>query len=207
MHRFLLSFFYLTGLLFSTLSESETPRIVGGTPVAVGDYPFFAWSAGSTLCGASLIHEDILLSAAHCEGAFIENGVLMGGIVLYGSDSAADIQVERELMHPDYTGIEVTGVEVNDVMLVKLAGPAPVGRDVALVTLNFDPCVPANDEPVTVIGYGRTSEDGPLSDVLLKADLSTVDSSECQEFWGSHLDQETMVCAGVDEGGRDSCQV
>jgi hypothetical protein len=39
-------------------------RIVGGTPVAVGEYPFFAWTAGSTLCGATLIHEDILLTAA-----------------------------------------------------------------------------------------------------------------------------------------------
>jgi secreted trypsin-like serine protease len=40
-----------------------SPRIVGGRDATKGDYPFFArWSKS---CGATVIHDDILLTAAH----------------------------------------------------------------------------------------------------------------------------------------------
>jgi len=55
-------------------------RIVGGTPVADGSiYPFYVDSNAPTLCGATLIHEDILLTAAHCLGGFL-NGASIGGV-------------------------------------------------------------------------------------------------------------------------------
>ena len=57
-------------------ADDRNLRIVNGSPAGPGAYPFFAISGeGSFIfnearCGASLIHPDILLSAAHCQGAF-----------------------------------------------------------------------------------------------------------------------------------------
>lgn len=42
-------------------------RIVGGNAAALGEYPFYGTTNFPLLCGATLIHEDILLTAAHCE--------------------------------------------------------------------------------------------------------------------------------------------
>jgi hypothetical protein len=77
------------------------PRIVGGTLVVEGEYPFYAFPAGFLLCGSTLIHEDILLTAAHCEGAFLD-GIIIGGVTIDGSGSTF-IGVDLEFQHPDYT--------------------------------------------------------------------------------------------------------
>jgi hypothetical protein len=78
------------------------PRIVGGTPASPGSFPFYAKSVagGDLLCGATLIWEDVLLSAAHCKGAFI-GGVAIGGTKLDDSD-ATILEVESEYIHPAY---------------------------------------------------------------------------------------------------------
>ena len=63
----------------ATMEQQQQQRnaIVNGQPAAQGAYPYFAISgegsfilASDSRCGASLIHSDILLSAAHCQGAF-----------------------------------------------------------------------------------------------------------------------------------------
>jgi hypothetical protein len=76
-------------------------RVVGGTPAAKGDYPFYAKAIGKYFCGATLIWEDILLSAAHCQGLFLPGGAAIGGIRLNNSD-ATIFEVESEYIHPKY---------------------------------------------------------------------------------------------------------
>jgi hypothetical protein len=76
-------------------------RIVGGTPVAKGEYPYSAKSVGKSLCGATLIWEDVLLSAAHCEGIFLSGGAAIGGTKLNNSD-ATTFEVESEYIHPKF---------------------------------------------------------------------------------------------------------
>ena len=52
-------------------------RIIGGTPVDEGEYPFYAFPRGMMLCGATLISPQILLTAAHCGGVWT-SGALIG---------------------------------------------------------------------------------------------------------------------------------
>jgi hypothetical protein len=85
------------------LRDPIHPRIVGGTPAPAGAFPFYAKSLPTTLCGATLIWEDILLTAAHCTGAFL-NGAAIGGIRLDDSDATV-IPVDSELPHPDYDAL------------------------------------------------------------------------------------------------------
>lgn len=111
-----------------------SPRIVGGTPVALGDYPSYGFNAGPTgLCGGTLVAPDIVLTAAHCEGLFLD-GWNQGGIDISGA-SSVEFAVDEEFPHPDYT----EGTEHNDIMLVKLSDLS----DAPLQQLNFDPNFPS----------------------------------------------------------------
>jgi secreted trypsin-like serine protease len=88
-------------------------RIVGGTQATPGEYPFFVeWSG----CGASLIHDDIILSAAHCN-PLSNNKVVIGA---YKSDSLQEGAETRSIVarrsHPAYNDYSVE----NDFLVMKL---------------------------------------------------------------------------------------
>ena len=78
------------------------PRVVGGNDADVGEYPFFVHGIDGELCGGSLIHPDIVLTAAHCAGAFSGDAII-GSTDLYAEDSPERIDIDFLLPHPDYT--------------------------------------------------------------------------------------------------------
>ena len=85
----------LGGVMFESKNENEnrvlidqnnvttalqiTPRIAGGTITESGQYPYFATLVGSRICGATLIHPDILMSAGHCQRAFAAETMIFVG--------------------------------------------------------------------------------------------------------------------------------
>ena len=84
-----------------------SPRIVGGFPATAGEFPFLVHGADGELCGGTLIAPDIVLTAAHCTGAF-GSFVIIGAIDVYGRDRTPRINVESLNPHPDY----VPGVSI-----------------------------------------------------------------------------------------------
>ena len=61
---------------------------------------------------------------------------------------------------------------------------------------------------VTVTGWGATSEGGSLPATLQTLDVPVVDNPTCnQKYSGFNDITDQMFCAGVDAGGKDSCQV
>jgi hypothetical protein len=47
--------------------HEDDENIVSGNPSPRGEYPSFAVVNGAIVCGATLIHADLLVSAAHCQ--------------------------------------------------------------------------------------------------------------------------------------------
>lgn len=180
--------------------DNPSTNIIGGIPADPGEYPSFVKSNGYYLCGATLIWEDIFLTAAHCDdGTFDQpNGkALIGATKLDGSDARETIPIDRVVSHPDYT-YDSDAIE-NDIMLVVLKSPSTS----SLSKGNADPMVPADDETVTVIGFGVTSEDGPLSFSLLEAKLHIVNFDVCNAANGGKLSEDQHLCAAAD--GKDTC--
>jgi len=80
----------------------KQPRIIGGRPAEKGEFPFFVHGSGSQLCGGTLIHDDIVITASHCLGAFSE-AILIGGVMINGMDADRFVQTELEFPHPEYS--------------------------------------------------------------------------------------------------------
>lgn len=72
------------------------------------------------------------------------------------------------------------------------------------------PLPPAGFAPTvntTTAGWGRTSEGGSSSNILLKVSVPYIDDETCRQAYGNSRIVDSMICAGVlGEGGRDACQ-
>lgn len=146
-------------------------------------------------CGGVLIHEDIILTAAHCTNNFAP-GVLIGNTKRDGSDGEK-FGVTMSRPHPRYD----TKTTDNDIMLVKLSRPskAPVAK------WNAHKAKPADGESVKVMGFGTTSFKGSTSEILLETTLKVVNFDTCDAAWGKgRLKRESQLCATAP--GADTCQ-
>lgn len=173
-------------------------RIVGGIPAAPGRFPFYVHVADGELCGGSLIWPDVVLTAAHCETAWRTTTAYVGSTDIVGRDGAEQVTIQSLFIHPNYT----PGTEENDIMLVLLANPSAA----PLVSWNRDQNLPRDGQDVTVIGFGRTSEDGEVSNTLQQVEIQVIGYDRCRMMLPGVIFRETHVCAGVSEGGRDSCE-
>jgi trypsin len=189
--------------------SNSTLSIVGGQAAKIGEFPFFAFPADGRgmVCGAALIHPDILITASHCNGRFFNFGsprlvgfgrasVYIGATLIDGSDAVDTIAVGLIRRHPKYN----RKTQEHDIALVKLKEPSrsPV------VKWNTNPNLPKIPQSVTTIGVGNTQEGGDLSGELLKVNVRTLDYETCLASYGSRLYPESMICASA--SGKDSCQ-
>jgi trypsin len=174
------------------------PNIVGGTRVFNGTYPSYVHPLGSgSLCGATLIHADILLTAAHCRSAFpYGRNLAIGATARNGSDALENTTVVSTYGHPFFE----EGNFTNDFMLVKISTSSAI----PISAINRDSSHPMDDVLVTVIGFGRTSfGSGSFSNNLLEAKVNIVPFSTCNSNYNTILDMESMLCAAA--MNKDAC--
>jgi len=187
---------------------SNDGSIVGGTAVnSPLTYPYFVhWPRIG--CGAQLIHDDIVLCAAHCGS---RDGVISETLYLLGTTRGTGM-IRRAIFqasHPNYSSL----TEANDYMVFKLDSSALVdsfgaATGAATVTLNTNSAIPVAGSSLRIMGYGTTSSGGFSSSTLLEATVQAVSDTACNAVgsYNGAIVENVMLCAGVMGGGIDTCQ-
>ena len=172
-------------------------RIVGGSDASKGEYPFFvSWDFE---CGGTLVHEDLVLTAAHC--VEVESSRVHVSAYLNTQSKKADVETREILQrvpHPLYNNL----TSAYDFMLLRLNSPVRAKP----IKLNRDEARPRVSEQLTVIGFGDTTEGGNQPKKLQEVVVPAVGYETCNEQYRGEIERQIMLCAGLIEGGRDSCQ-
>ncbi|KAK2903055.1 hypothetical protein QQF64_010057 [Cirrhinus molitorella] len=186
-------------LLAVAVACSAGSKIIGGYECLPHSQP---WQGrltynGQPWCGASLINERWVVSAAHCETEGSLTVHLGEHNISAEEGTEQRIGVEKAIPHPNFDDQQLN----NDFMLIKLKEPAIINDYVKPIPLATK-CSSAGEECL-VSGWGRT-EDG-FTSVLQCLKLPVLSRDTCKHAYGS-LITENMFCAGFMNGGKDSCQ-
>jgi secreted trypsin-like serine protease len=181
-------------------------RIVGGEEVVPGQFPYQVALFESYLgikyftCGASLISQNIVLTAAHCV-----IGVKAQNLFLRVGEHHLDVSSgnEQELPALSITRHEAFNELTNDVAVIRVNGTFVLNDFVKTIGL------PPQGEEYTggncvVSGWGSTRDGGAASRVLRHVSVPFVDDATCNDNYGGGI-ISSMLCAGG-VGGKDACQ-
>uniref|UniRef100_A0A7S4AIX2 Peptidase S1 domain-containing protein n=1 Tax=Pseudo-nitzschia australis TaxID=44445 RepID=A0A7S4AIX2_9STRA len=189
--------------------------IINGEPVNLPDHSFYVRSwpdsvaqTSDVLCGASLIHSDMIVTAAHCQGAFNY------GAMAYNPSSRLLDQyrnVDLQIVYPDYYQTDSINY---DIMIVRLSSPI---TNIVPIVLNYDPDFPIRRNPkkdeaspmsflegaflegsfLEGLGLGIT-ETGRVADGLEVGLFSALSNDQCLDRLGTNTNAivtEDILCA------------
>ncbi|XP_016061456.1 PREDICTED: kallikrein-11 isoform X1 [Miniopterus natalensis] len=106
--------------------------------------------------------------------------------------------------HPDFNNSLPNKDHRNDIMLVKMVAPAIITWAVRALALPSRCVTPGTR--CLISGWGTTSSPQlHLPHTLRCANITIIDHKECENAYPGNI-TDTMVCASVQEEGKDSCQ-
>lgn len=159
---------------------------------------------GTVFCGAALINDRYVLTAAHCLPRQTTESmrVVMGHHDIKKLREATVYHPDKLISYPKYQDSDP--YQKFDIALIRLR------ERVIFSDKIFPVCLPGRDFPksdypnLVVAGFGRLKEDGIVSDRLLDVELPEVNNTECTRLLHKIRITEDHICAG--NSTRDSCQ-
>lgn len=222
----IVSFFILIivnfGSCFVNLADVEcgidvarNGRIVGGVDSLPAEFPWAAsvWRQGAHQCGATVVTDRWLMTAGHCICSVFDEFYKtkqLSVVVGYTDMSIKDENqpLSKIIPHPEYR----CSRKPNDLALLKTVRQLIWSRELRPACLPQPQSDDFSGTLATVAGWGFTDEDrskGARPNILQKTEVTVVTNNECNQWYqsqGSKVKiQSTQLCAGYENGGRDSC--
>lgn len=177
--------------------NDEPVDIVGGDEARIEDFPYIAslTYGPSHSCGASILSDRFLLTAAHCVYDVLPSEMF----IRVGSAEAnrgTEYPITKAYVNPD------TRSDLAIVELGKRLRFGPTVRPIELIDKT-----PQSGEEAVVAGWGATRSGGPGSHTLRSVLVPIVDYKTCDKNYnnkGTVTDRD--ICAGFPGGGKDACQ-
>ncbi|XP_072922066.1 transmembrane protease serine 11C-like isoform X6 [Hemitrygon akajei] len=209
----------LTSIQFTEISKAEadalfikacgsqfglTSKIVGGTNSEDGEWPWqVSLQVGSHVCGASIISDSWLISAAHCFQMQLsipsEWQAYMGSVELRRGTRR---DIKRIIIHPSYRTINDNNY---DVAVLELLNPLNFSKFIQPICLPSSSKIFPDGQHCTVTGWGALAFGGQLPDILQRGNVVIISEQTCKHAY-KNLITPIMLCAGILTGEVDSCQ-
>ncbi|KAM3872116.1 trypsin-3 [Diretmus argenteus] len=191
---------------YSTSISHETfaVRIIGGqevVPYSIKYQASLQYETGQHYCGATLVHRQWVVSAAHCWRPSALMRVVLSEHSLAQEEGFEQVFNVSKIFvyHYNYKSFN------NDIMVIRLDQPARLNANVQPARLPDQNTPPLSyDNTCTVSGWGVTQiYSYVLSPVLRAVDVQII--PYCYYYYWGRI-TNNMLCAGSRFGGKDSCQ-
>eukprot|EP00002_Diphylleia_rotans_P008159 TRINITY_DN178_c0_g1_i8.p1 TRINITY_DN178_c0_g1~~TRINITY_DN178_c0_g1_i8.p1 ORF type:complete len:404 (-),score=65.59 TRINITY_DN178_c0_g1_i8:124-1335(-) len=189
-------------------SEADKGRIVGGVPATPFEFPWLTslrYKGSSSrysrhFCGGSLINKRFVFTAAHCSVGMSTSRVEVGlrNHNLYSNTEGETRSVSKINVHPRYDSNSMS----YDFAIWQLSSDSTV---TPVQVISATSTISSPGQLATIAGWGTTSYEGSLSSVLLKTQVPIVSNTDCATKLNTPI-TDSMICAGLVEGGKDTCQ-
>ncbi|KXJ85554.1 trypsin-related protease [Microdochium bolleyi] len=182
-------------------------QIVNGTTAAAGEFPYIVSviEGGRHNCGGVLLDARTILTAAHCSSNanLTAYGVRAGS--LDRESGGTVVGVSKVVSHPDWNRTLID----SDISVWHLDAPIEASSTIGYAVLPFQGSDPEDGTLTTVAGWGRIAEGAALANELQQVSVPVVDRATCAAAYlkNPQLPKiiDSMFCAGLPEGGQDSC--
>ena len=189
--------------------KGNQKRIVGGTVAEKHEYPWHIGiqhiSKDHPHCGGTIISPSYVITAAHC----MQYPAQVIEVLIAEHDTANKYEsqhfyraaVEDVIIHQGYNAATIN----NDIALLKLKEPIEFSDHVYPAFLSQSE--PKKGDSVVATGWGHTTYQGTVSNVLREVDLTVQGRKECEAAFAnvhSFTLTSNMICANG--SGKDACQ-
>jgi secreted trypsin-like serine protease len=190
---------------------SVSPKILGGTQVPNGKYPFMADIEINTLfggghCGGTLIDRDSVLTAAHCLENSIGASVVVGGTDLRQSNQGQVRVASRLFIHPRFE--LATGAPRYDAGVLKLRRAVTGIEPIKLATASQN-YLEKPGRKLTVAGWGVTRFNGTPVTRMRAVSVPIVSDSRAERVYdalsGSPLGYVPPIMVAAGKQGKSAC--
>ncbi|KAH8368677.1 hypothetical protein KR084_004301 [Drosophila pseudotakahashii] len=182
-------------------------RIAGGELAGANQFPYqvglsieepndlFSW------CGASLISDRYMLTAAHCVEKAIAITVYLGGVLRLAPRQLIQTNSPEVHLHPAWNCQTLE----NDIALIRLPEAAILCDSIKPIRLPGISCSNANYEyvPAVASGWGRLNDESAAISDTLRYVARFVESNEDCRYSYANI-KSTNICMDT-TGGRSTC--